>query len=368
MRSRQPAWAEDSFLAVHNWWHWALFFLDQDELGQALQIYDGRIRQARSEDVLDVIDAAALLWRFLLRGVGVGSRWAELADAYGPRAEEAFYAFNDAHAMMALVGAERWDVADNLLAAQETRLESGGSNQMMTREVGLPVCRALYAFGREDYAATVQLLRPIRFTANRFGGSHAQRDVLDLTLYHFDLFDALGLDSPNVMGHFFGAMIAAEMAAIRPERVGRLVLASPAGLWLDDDPGVDYFATPADELRGLLFNDPESVIAMEAMPDPDSDEDRARMGIERARALSTVARFLWPIPDKGLSKRLHRIRSETLVIVADGDRIVPPSHGAELAARVPSSSLHIVEDAGHLLILERPDEIARLVSGFLESR
>ena len=182
MRSRQPAWAEDSFLAVHNWWHWALFFLDQDELGQALQIYDGGIRQARSEGVLDVIDAAALLWRFLLRGVGVGSRWAELADAYGPRAEEAFYAFNDAHAMMALVGAERWDVADNLLAAQETRLESGGSNQMMTREVGLPVCRALYAFGREDYAATVQLLRPIRFTANRFGGSHAQRDVLDLTL------------------------------------------------------------------------------------------------------------------------------------------------------------------------------------------
>ena len=193
-------------------------------------------------------------------------------------------------------------------------------------------------------------------------------DILDLVLYHFDLLDALGLEAPHVMGHFFGAMIAAEMASIRPERVGKLVLASPAGLWLDDDPGADYFATPSDELRALLFHDPDSDIARESMPDPDSDEERARMGIERARALSTVAKFLWPIPDKGLRKRLHRIRSETLIIVADGDRVVPPSHGAEMASLVPSSTLHTLEGAGHVLHLERPNEVARLVSDFLAAR
>ena len=83
------------------------------------------------------------------------------------------------------------------------------------------------------------------------------------------------------------------------------------------------------------------------------------MGIERSRALSTVAKFLWPIPDKGLRKRLHRIRSETLVIVADGDRVVPPSHGADMASLIPTSTLHTIENAGHMLHLERPAEVSR---------
>ena len=81
-------------------------------------------------------------------------------------------------------------------------------------------------------------------------------DLLDLTLFHVDLLDELGLERPHLVGHFFGAMIAAEIAAIAGHRVDRLVLASPAGLWLDNDPGVDYFATPANELRSVLFHDP----------------------------------------------------------------------------------------------------------------
>ena len=79
-------------------------------------------------------------------------------------------------------------------------------------------------------------------------------DILDLTLYHIDLLDSLELERPHLAGHHFGAMVTAEVAALNPQRVDRLVLASPAGLWLDDAPGVDYFATPADELRALLFS------------------------------------------------------------------------------------------------------------------
>ncbi len=51
-----------------------------------------------------------------------------------------------------------------------------------TREVGHPLAQAIQAFGQGDYATTVRLLRPIRNIAHRFGGSHAQRDVIDLTL------------------------------------------------------------------------------------------------------------------------------------------------------------------------------------------
>jgi len=190
-------------------------------------------------------------------------------------------------------------------------------------------------------------------------------DTLELTLYHFDLLDALGLTSAHLVGHFFGAMIAAEVAALCPHRVDRLVLASPGGLWLDDNPGVDYFATPPSDLRGILFADPDSEVAKHTMPKSGSDDERAQQIFERARSLSTVGKFLWPIPDKGLRKRLHRIKAPTLIVVADRDRIVPPVYGEEVASRVPDSRLHLFRDAGHLFILERPDEFSDLVSGFL---
>ena len=190
-------------------------------------------------------------------------------------------------------------------------------------------------------------------------------DVLDLALYHFDLFGALGLEAPHVVGHHFGAMIAAEMAALCSHRIGKLVLASPAGLWLDDHPGVDYFATPMGELRTILFNDPDSDFAKSIVPELESDEERSLQQVERVRSLSTVGKFLWPIPDKGLRKRLHRIEGPTLIVVAENDRIVPPIYGGEIAGRIPGSRLHTVGDAGHLFILERAEEFAELVTGFL---
>jgi hypothetical protein len=92
------------------------------------------------------------------------------------------YAFNDAHAMMAFVGAQRHADAEALLAAQRAALDAPGDNAMFTREVGQPLCEALWAFGRADHAHCVELLRPLLGQAHRFGGSHAQRDVIDLTL------------------------------------------------------------------------------------------------------------------------------------------------------------------------------------------
>ena len=131
---------------------------------------------------LETLDATALLWRLHLRGVDGGARWADLADTWAPMAEDGYYAFNDMHAMMAFVATGRDADADRLLAAQARSIAAGGTNAMMTAEVGLPVCRALRAFGAGDYGTAVDLLAPVRAVAHRFGGSHAQRDVLALTL------------------------------------------------------------------------------------------------------------------------------------------------------------------------------------------
>ncbi len=182
MASNQTGWEKGAMIAVHNWWHWALFHLDQGLYDKVLAFYDERVRGSRSKVVLDMIDASALLWRLAILGVDVGDRWQELADAWEPLATDAHYAFNDLHAMMAFVGDGRQEAAQALLQAQLARMRKPGDNATMTREVGRPLCRAILAFGQEDYDTCVDLIQPVRTFANRFGGSNAQRDVIDLTL------------------------------------------------------------------------------------------------------------------------------------------------------------------------------------------
>jgi hypothetical protein len=182
MNDRRDDWAADSFLAVHNWWHLALYHLERGETEQVLALYDGPILGGRTAVVLEMLDASAMLWRLFLRGVDVGDRWHAIADLWAPLATAGNYAFNDAHAMMAFVGAGRDGMADNVLAAQREAMGRDDDNAAFTREVGHPVTRAIKAFGDGDYATTVTLLRPVRSIAHRFGGSHAQRDLVDLTL------------------------------------------------------------------------------------------------------------------------------------------------------------------------------------------
>jgi hypothetical protein len=182
MRATPDAWARDSFLAVHNWWHVALFHLDLGEIDAVLALYDGPIFGARSTVILEMIDASAMLWRLHLRGVDLGDRWAAVADNWEAFADAGNYAFNDVHAVMAFVGAGRGNSIDRVLAAQEEALAGPGDNATFVREVGRPVTAAIVAFGRGDYDETLRLLRPVRNRAGRFGGSHAQRDILDLTM------------------------------------------------------------------------------------------------------------------------------------------------------------------------------------------
>jgi len=135
---------------------------------------------------MEMIDASAMLWRLHLRGVDVAGRFADLADLWAPLATAGNYAFNDMHAMIAFVGSGRTKEQQAVLETQRAVLDGtvavSADNIEFTREVGHAAARAIEAFGQERYAECVDLLRPVRHIAHRFGGSHAQRDLLDLTL------------------------------------------------------------------------------------------------------------------------------------------------------------------------------------------
>ncbi|WP_431096273.1 tetratricopeptide repeat protein [Polaromonas aquatica] len=175
-------WQTDSFLAVHNWWHLALYHLALGDTAEVLALYDGPIHGHKPDVHVELVDASALLWRLSLQGVDVGRRWQLLAERWAPFAGDGYYAFSDWHAAMAFVGAGREDLLQALLQAQQEAMAGHGDNAAFTREVGWAATQGFIAFGQQDWAQAVSLLRPILSQSHRFGGSHAQRDVIGQTL------------------------------------------------------------------------------------------------------------------------------------------------------------------------------------------
>ncbi len=182
LTSRADDWAPDNAFAFHNWWHLGLYHLDIGDMRKVLELYDTRIRPKESGVALEMVDASAMLWRLMLLGVDVGQRWMPLAESWSARIEDGLYAFNDCHALMALVGAGRFKEAEMVTALLAQAARRGGTNARMAGDVGHALAKGLLAFGRGDYAGAIGAIMPIRHIAIRFGGSHAQRDLLSLTV------------------------------------------------------------------------------------------------------------------------------------------------------------------------------------------
>lgn len=178
-------WAPESGFAFHNWWHLALLHLDSGDIPKVLGLYDNSIRPNPAADViLEWLDASAILWRLKLEGVDTGDRFEGLASAWERAAEQGLYAFNDLHAVMAFIGAGRMTDAGRTLRTMQRVAQEDSDNGRMTREVGLPLVEAFIDFASGRFAACTEKILKVRPVAQRFGGSHAQRDILTLTALH----------------------------------------------------------------------------------------------------------------------------------------------------------------------------------------
>lgn len=191
-------------------------------------------------------------------------------------------------------------------------------------------------------------------------------DIHDATYFYLDLLDALQLNKLALIGHGLGGMFASELAAVQPERFSHLVLIDPFGLWLEDVPTLDYFVLPPAELAAALYHDLDSPAAQATARAPEGQEALVAYMLERAQSMAAAARYLWPIPDRGLSKRLHRVKAPTLILWGQSDRVLPSAYGTEWQRRLPSSRLVIRQDAGHLPHVEQPAAVAELTTAFLD--
>ena len=190
-------------------------------------------------------------------------------------------------------------------------------------------------------------------------------DVADLTLYQFELLDALGVSKTHVVGHFLGGMIAAEMAALSPSYVDRLVLAAPAGTWRDSDPVADLLSMTADDLQNELWSSASSSMSLSPADFEANSNLKAELAADRMQDLTAAGKFLWPIPDRGLKRRAYRIKAPTLVLWGENDRIIPPVYAEDFTRLVTGSELLVIRNAGHLLMIERAEVFAAAVSKFL---
>jgi tetratricopeptide (TPR) repeat protein len=183
MIAREPHWSgDDNFFKVHNWWHRSLYHLDLGQIDEVLALYDGPIRQDRSTVALDLVDASALLWRIHLSGHDVGERWNEVAMTWDSHADGRTYPFNDWHAVMAYLGAGRDSDVDRIIGAYRDSGADASDTAEWGRRTALPLVEGFAAFWRGDYETAADRLHGARFIANSFGGSHAQRDIIDWTL------------------------------------------------------------------------------------------------------------------------------------------------------------------------------------------
>jgi pimeloyl-ACP methyl ester carboxylesterase len=190
---------------------------------------------------------------------------------------------------------------------------------------------------------------------------HAIDDISDLVLAYEEVIRRLGVERPVLIGHSFGGMLAAELAAHFPALPSRLVLVSPLGLWRPEAPVGNWLVTPP----GDLFYQPSSEAAQAALAMPSDPQAAQSAGVAAVWASACAAKFAWPIPDRGLRARLHRIAAPTLIVWGRHDRVVPAVYADEFAAAIPSAKVAVIEDCGHFPQIEQFGATAEAITDFL---
>lgn len=182
---RKSNWATGDGLSIHNWWHLCLYLMEVENYPRILEIYDTYIAANGESDPEPLADSGALLWRLVLHGVDVGDRWVANGERWREliaQGEGGVYGFNDLHAAFSFAGLG-WDadLAD-LESRARTQAQQPHTLGTIARDVSMPVIQSIIAFHENRFEDSFNLLNAVRPVLLRFGGSNAQRDVVDQTM------------------------------------------------------------------------------------------------------------------------------------------------------------------------------------------
>lgn len=187
------------------------------------------------------------------------------------------------------------------------------------------------------------------------------------------LLDSLGIASAVLVGHSMGGAIAAEVALAHPDRVRGMVLMDAAGfgirwpvvLTIARWPVIGPVATAfrgrwiTGHILRSAFADRGKVTEADVdqyyAPVPDPNYGRALRGVLREFRFDS------------LGGRLARVQAPTLILWGDTDRLISLRNGARFARELPRSEFVVIARSGHNVPEESPDQVNRLLLGFLEA-
>lgn len=182
MSEYSPTWRGcGSSMYTHNWWHLMLLELASGETGRVLAAYDRHIAGEVKKSLSSYVNAVSMLARLELKGVDVGDRWQILADEAAAHQNDHVLTFVDLHHALAFSRAGRQDALAALTAGVEAQAAKAGPEQrVMWRQAGIPLVRALAAYGCGAwYDAAPLFTAGLPFLA-AVGGSSAQRALFQM--------------------------------------------------------------------------------------------------------------------------------------------------------------------------------------------
>jgi pimeloyl-ACP methyl ester carboxylesterase len=245
------------------------------------------------------------------------------------------------------------------------------ANPVIAKGTGAPVVYLQGAFGQEWDGFLDDLAEDRRVYAPAHAGAEDTEDlehldtIADLVIYYDDLFDRLGLDRVDLVGHSFDGMVAAEYAATFRDRVAKLVLIDAMGLWRDEAPVQDHLLVAPERLARLLFKDPSKPEFAAKLAMPTERDAMNKALVRRFGALASTSHFIHPIPERGLKKRLRRIKAETLILWGAQDTLAPPVYANDFASMIPRARVHLIENAGQVPQIEQRELVSQQVRKFL---
>jgi pimeloyl-ACP methyl ester carboxylesterase len=183
--------------------------------------------------------------------------------------------------------------------------------------------------------------------------------LLDWITATLDLLEGGGFSGGDLVGASLGGALAAEVAAMAPTLVRRLVLIAPFGLFDPTMPPIDLWGQKPGAWPALVTAQPDTYKAFTAPPD---GADANEWPIILSRANEAAARLLWPLADTRLARRLHRIHCPTLLLWGVEDKVLSPRYAERFAEGIAGkSTVKLIPGAGHMADLDAPDACAEAV-------
>jgi len=191
-------------------------------------------------------------------------------------------------------------------------------------------------------------------------GGEGKQDIREYVLVLKDILQALHLSRPILIGHSLGAAIALEFAATFPEDLSGLVAAG-GGLTMPVNP--DIIAGFRKEPEAVLDMMCKFSLARENRP---KYYDAARASLGQAN-VDVVAGDMLACSKFDITEQLGKIVAPVLAICGTEDKMTPPACSEQIAAGLASAKLVLIEGAGHMAMIERPEAFNEALRNFAQA-